>query len=50
MVAYLYYPTDTTVRRQAEALVDRGDTVDVISLRKVGEERIGVLAADFRRW
>jgi glycosyltransferase involved in cell wall biosynthesis len=43
MVAYTYYPTDSRVRREAEALVDRGDSVDVISLGKVGEERTRVL-------
>ncbi len=33
MVAYTYYPTDSRVRREAEALVDRGDRVDVIGLK-----------------
>jgi glycosyltransferase involved in cell wall biosynthesis len=32
MVAYTDYPSDTRVRREAEALVERGDTVDVICL------------------
>jgi glycosyltransferase involved in cell wall biosynthesis len=40
MVAYTYYPTDSRVRREAEALVDRGDTVDVISLRKMGQDMV----------
>jgi glycosyltransferase involved in cell wall biosynthesis len=43
MVAYTRYWTDTRVRREAEALVDRGDTVDIISLREEGEERIRML-------
>jgi len=43
MVAYTYYPTDTRVRREAEALVDRGDTVDMICLGKKGEDRIRTL-------
>ena len=43
MVAYTHYPTDSRVRREAEALVDRGDTVDVIGLRKRGEERVHIL-------
>jgi glycosyltransferase involved in cell wall biosynthesis len=34
MVAYTDYTTDTRVRREAEALVARGDTVEVISLRQ----------------
>lgn len=43
MVAYTYYPTDTRVRREAEALVDRGDTVDVISLGKKGKQKVQTL-------
>jgi glycosyltransferase involved in cell wall biosynthesis len=43
MVAYTYYFTDSRIRREAEALVDRGDSVDVIALGKVGEERTRVL-------
>jgi len=42
MVAYTYYPTDTRVRREAEALVNRGDMVDMICLRKNGEDRIRI--------
>ena len=38
MVAYTAYTKDTRVRREAEALVDRGDVVDVICLREKGEE------------
>jgi glycosyltransferase involved in cell wall biosynthesis len=38
MVAYTEYTRDTRVRREAEALVDRGDVVDVICLREEGEE------------
>jgi glycosyltransferase involved in cell wall biosynthesis len=37
MIAYTHYPTDSRVRREAEALVGRGDTVDVICLGKKGE-------------
>jgi glycosyltransferase involved in cell wall biosynthesis len=33
MVALTYYQSDARVRREAEALVDRGDRVDVICLR-----------------
>ena len=32
MVAYTHYPTDSRVRREAEALIERGDTVDFICL------------------
>jgi glycosyltransferase involved in cell wall biosynthesis len=38
MVAYTHYPTDSRVRREAEALVERGDTVDVICLGNKGEQ------------
>jgi glycosyltransferase involved in cell wall biosynthesis len=40
MVAFTHYSTDSRVRREAEALVDRGDQVDMIGLRKNGEEKI----------
>lgn len=43
MVAFTHYATDTRVRGEAEALVDRGDTVEVICLRKNGEERVWTL-------
>jgi glycosyltransferase involved in cell wall biosynthesis len=33
MVAFTDYPVDTRVRREAEALVQRGDTVDFVCLR-----------------
>lgn len=32
MVAYTHYPTDSRVRRESEALVERGDSVDFICL------------------
>jgi glycosyltransferase involved in cell wall biosynthesis len=38
MVAYTTYPYDGRVRREAEALVERGDSVDVICLGKKDEE------------
>ncbi|MBW2202650.1 MAG: glycosyltransferase family 4 protein [Deltaproteobacteria bacterium] len=39
MVVYSHYPTDPRVRREAEALVEAGMAVDVISLvRRSGEE------------
>ena len=44
MVVHSYYPSDVRVRRECEALADRGDSVDVICLRRPEEaplERIG---------
>lgn len=37
MVVHSYYPNDVRVRRECEALADRGDSVDLICLRKNGE-------------
>jgi len=42
MVVFNNYLTDTRVRREAEALLDRGDSVDVICLREKGQERTHV--------
>ena len=44
MVVHAYYPHDVRVRRQCEALADRGDEVDLVCLQDEGEqstERIG---------
>jgi len=38
MVAYTSYQTDSRVRREAEALVERGDPVDFICLGNGNEE------------
>jgi glycosyltransferase involved in cell wall biosynthesis len=38
MLAYTFYEYDFRVMRYAEALVDRGDHVDVIALRRAGAE------------
>jgi glycosyltransferase involved in cell wall biosynthesis len=38
MVVYSYYPDDTRVRREAEALIEAGMSVDVFCLRDKGEE------------
>ena len=38
MVAYTHYQTDSRVRREAEALVERGDTVDFICLDNGNEK------------
>jgi len=40
MVVFSNFPEDTRVRREAEALVSRGDRVDVISLGKLGKANI----------
>lgn len=37
MLSYSFYESDNRVRRYAETLVKRGDSVDVISLRREGE-------------
>jgi len=37
MLCYCFYEVDNRVRRYAETLVRRGDTVDVISLRRNGQ-------------
>jgi len=41
VIAYTFLDADFRVRRYVEYLVDRGYEVDVIALRKSGEERIG---------
>jgi glycosyltransferase involved in cell wall biosynthesis len=42
MVAYTHYEYDQRVRRYAEALVHRGDSVDVIALRSPGQSAFEV--------
>jgi glycosyltransferase involved in cell wall biosynthesis len=42
-VVYAFYETDTRVRMYAEALSERGDHVDVISLRKEGQARYEIV-------
>ena len=37
MLVHSYYPADVRVRRECEALADRGDLVDMICLQKPGE-------------
>ncbi len=44
MLAYTFYETDTRVRRYAEALVERGDQVDAIALRRDGQKRDEIVA------
>lgn len=39
MMAYAFYETDNRIIRYAETLAARGDTVDVISLRRPGQSR-----------
>lgn len=38
MVVHSYYPADVRVRRECEALADRGDQVDLICLQKENEK------------
>jgi glycosyltransferase involved in cell wall biosynthesis len=40
-LAYTFYETDNRVTRYARALVERGDEVDVIALRRAGQRRQG---------
>ena len=40
MVAYTSYPYDPRVRREAEALEDRGQGVDFICFRKNGHRKM----------
>jgi glycosyltransferase involved in cell wall biosynthesis len=43
MVAYTYFEVDNRVRRYAETLARRGDTVEVISLKQPGQQPHGSL-------
>ncbi len=43
MIAYAFYDTDTRMMQYAGALVERGDTVDVLALRMEGESAFEVL-------
>jgi glycosyltransferase involved in cell wall biosynthesis len=43
MLAYSFYETDARVKQYATALVERGDTVDVIALRQPGQPFHSVL-------
>ncbi len=43
MVAYTFYESDNRVRRYAEALVARGDTVDAVALRRDGQPEFEVI-------
>lgn len=43
MLTYSFYESDNRVRRYAETLVRRGDSVDVISLRRKGENVLNEL-------
>lgn len=42
-VLYAFYESDTRVRMYAEALVERGDRVDAVALRKPGQPATGIL-------
>src|SRR5216683_2220839 len=43
MLAYSFYETDARIKQYATALVERGDTVDVIALRQPGQPNHSVL-------
>lgn len=43
MVAYSFYETDARVRKYCEALSERGDLVEVLCLRKNGQEKNGII-------
>ena len=43
MLTYSFYESDNRVRRYAEALVRRGDSVDVLSLRRKGQSNYSEL-------
>ena len=43
MLAYSFYETDARIKQYATALVERGDTVDVIALRQPGQPFHSVL-------
>jgi glycosyltransferase involved in cell wall biosynthesis len=43
MVVYSFYESDPRVRQYATALKERGDIVDVIALRREGDEDFGVV-------
>lgn len=44
MIAYTFYEMDNRVRRYAEALVQRGDDVDVVALQQKGQPSTEVLS------
>ena len=43
MLAYAFYESDMRILRYAKALVERGDSVDVIALRREGAPAFEVL-------
>lgn len=43
MLAYSFYENDSRIKQYAHALVARGDTVDVIALRRPGQEAHSIL-------
>lgn len=43
-LAYTFYENDNRVRRYAEALVEEGNDVEVLALRRKGQERSGLSA------
>jgi glycosyltransferase involved in cell wall biosynthesis len=43
MLAYSFYETDARIKQYANALVERGDSVDVIALRQPGQPKYSVI-------
>jgi len=43
MLAYSFYEADARIKQYATALVERGDSVDVIALRQPGQPSRSVL-------
>ena len=43
MLSYSFYEADARIKQYANALVDRGDSVDVIALRQVGQPARAIL-------
>ena len=37
MIVYSYYPNDVRVRKEAEALAEKGYSIDIICLKNNGE-------------
>ena len=43
MLAYSFYETDARIKQYATALVERGDSVDVVALRRPGQPAHSIL-------
>lgn len=43
MLAYSFYESDTRIMQYTKALIERGDVVDVIALRRQGSSKFEIL-------